>query len=53
MAYETIIYTVDAGIGRITINRPEAMNAITPGMLKELRMLFWKPGRTARSGLSY
>ena len=37
MAYETIIYSAEGGIGRIMINRPEAMNAITPAMLKELR----------------
>lgn len=37
MPYETIIYQEEAGIGRITFNRPEAMNAITPTMLKELK----------------
>lgn len=46
MSYETIIYKVeDGGIGRITINRPEAMNAITPGMLKELRDAILEAGR--------
>ena len=48
MAYETIIYTVDAGIGRITINRPEAMNAITPGMLKELRDAVLEAGKDSK-----
>lgn len=37
MVYETILYQVENSIGRITFNRPEAMNAITPTMLKELR----------------
>src|SRR5208337_2585602 len=37
MAYETILYKKESGIGRITINRPQAMNAITPGMLAELK----------------
>jgi enoyl-CoA hydratase len=37
MAYDTILYLKDSGIGRITINRPQAMNAITPGMLVELK----------------
>jgi len=45
MAYETIIYTVDAGIGRITFNRPEALNAITPTMLKELRDAVLEAGK--------
>jgi enoyl-CoA hydratase len=37
MAYETILYQTADGVGRITMNRPEAMNAITPAMLKELK----------------
>jgi enoyl-CoA hydratase len=37
MAYEQILYETAAGIARITMNRPEAMNAITPTMLKELK----------------
>ncbi len=37
MAYETITYHVSAGIGRITFNRPQVMNALTPSMLKEIR----------------
>lgn len=37
MAYETILYRADDGIGRITLNRPQAMNAISPTMLKELK----------------
>ena len=45
MPYETIIYSKDSGIGRITINRPDAMNAITPGMLKELKDAVLEAGR--------
>ena len=37
MAYETILYQAAGGVARITMNRPEAMNAITPTMLKELK----------------
>jgi enoyl-CoA hydratase/carnithine racemase len=37
MAYEQILYQAAAGIARITMNRPEAMNAITPLMLKEMK----------------
>lgn len=39
---------MDAGIGRITINRPEAMNAITPGMLKELRDAVLEAGKDSK-----
>jgi enoyl-CoA hydratase/carnithine racemase len=37
MPYVTITYQQDSGIGRITINRPEAMNAITLEVLGELK----------------
>lgn len=37
MPYETILYETRDEIGRITLNRPAAMNAITPGMLKEIK----------------
>ena len=37
MAYEQILYQAAGGVARITMNRPEAMNAITPAMLKELK----------------
>ena len=45
MSYETLIYAKDSGIGRITINRPDAMNAITPGMLKELKAAVLEAGK--------
>jgi len=45
MAYETLIYHKDSGIGRITINRPQAMNAITPAMLKELKTAVLEAGK--------
>ncbi|MHB8085270.1 MAG: enoyl-CoA hydratase/isomerase family protein, partial [Dehalococcoidia bacterium] len=45
MPYETLIYSKDSGIGRITINRPDAMNAITPGMLKELKAAVLEAGK--------
>ena len=34
--YETLLVESAGGAMRIALNRPEAMNAITPGMLKEL-----------------
>ena len=45
MAYETIIYKAEGELCRIIINRPEAMNAITPNMLKELRDAMLEAGR--------
>jgi enoyl-CoA hydratase len=45
MAYETIIYQAGGGIGRITLNRPQAMNAITPDMLKELKSVVLEAGK--------
>jgi len=45
MAYETITYQVSGGIGRITFNRPQVMNALTPGMLKELKAAVLRAGK--------
>jgi len=45
MAYETLIYQTDGGIGRIIFNRPQAMNAITPAMLKELKSAVLEAGK--------
>ncbi len=36
MDYKTIKYTVDGYIGRLTINRPEALNALNSEVLSEL-----------------
>ena len=44
MAYETILYQAENGIGRIIFNRPQAMNAITPTMLKELKTAVLEAG---------
>lgn len=35
MAYETIIYEKSEGIGVITLNRPQAMNTMTPQLIAE------------------
>ena len=45
MGFETIIYRKESGIGRISINRPQAMNAITPAMLTELKTAVLDAGR--------
>jgi len=36
MEYDEILYEVSGGIATITLNRPDALNAITPTMLAEL-----------------
>jgi enoyl-CoA hydratase len=35
MAYENIIFQIDAGIATITFNRPKALNALNPALLDE------------------
>jgi len=45
MAYENITYHVSGGIGRITFNRPQVMNALTPAMLKELKTAVLEAGK--------
>jgi 2-(1,2-epoxy-1,2-dihydrophenyl)acetyl-CoA isomerase len=34
--FETIVYEADAGVGRLTLNRPEQLNGITNLMLREM-----------------
>jgi enoyl-CoA hydratase/carnithine racemase len=36
MPYETILYDKSGPVATITLNRPEALNAITPQMTEEL-----------------
>lgn len=40
MAFTEITYEVENGIGRIVLNRPEALNAVTVHMLEELKTVF-------------
>lgn len=51
MTYETIIFHKDQGIARITINRPQAMNAITPAMLVELKNAILDAGNDKKVGV--
>ncbi|MGJ6125437.1 enoyl-CoA hydratase/isomerase family protein [Mycolicibacterium sp. Y3] len=40
MSYETIIYEVDGHKATITLNRPDALNALSPHMITELRSAY-------------
>src|SRR5436189_3245287 len=39
MAYETVIWEQDGGVGRLTLNRPETLNAWTAAFGEELKQL--------------
>jgi enoyl-CoA hydratase len=45
MPYETILYEPSGGIARITLNRPEKLNAISWGMQEELQRALWQADR--------
>ena len=39
MAYEHVVWEVDAGVGRITLNRPDSLNAWTEDFGRELKQV--------------
>jgi len=45
MAYENLIYEKGDGVARITINRPKAMNAISPALLAEIKAVLEEAGK--------
>ncbi len=45
MPYETILYEPGDGIARITLNRPEKLNAISWEMQEELQQALWQADR--------
>ncbi|MFE5476114.1 MULTISPECIES: enoyl-CoA hydratase-related protein [unclassified Nocardia] len=45
MSYKTIIYSVDAAVATITLNRPEARNGFTTAMADELGAAFTEADR--------
>jgi 2-(1,2-epoxy-1,2-dihydrophenyl)acetyl-CoA isomerase len=42
MAYQFILYDLSDGVGTVSLNRPDQMNALTPAMLQELSDVFRK-----------
>ena len=40
MSYKDLLYGVEDKIATVTLNRPERMNALTPGLMKELHSAF-------------
>ncbi len=40
MAYETVTWEQSGGVGRVTLNRPESLNAWVPAFGRELRQIF-------------
>jgi enoyl-CoA hydratase len=42
---DEVLYSVEAGIGRITINRPEKSNAMSPAVLARLRQVIEEAGK--------
>ena len=45
MAYQYLIYKKEGGIAKITINRPEVMNAISPALLSEMKAALEEAGK--------
>src|SRR6202035_1572512 len=49
MSYETILFEVDSGIARLTLNRPDKLNSFNTQMHREVRQaLSGEPIRSAR-----
>jgi enoyl-CoA hydratase len=48
MSYETVLYDTEDGIGIITLNRPESLNALSFKMKEEILLLFDKVEKDAQ-----
>ena len=51
MAFENVIYQKENGIARITINRPQAMNALNPATLSEIEAAVRQAGQDKEVGV--
>jgi 2-(1,2-epoxy-1,2-dihydrophenyl)acetyl-CoA isomerase len=45
MPYEHILFETEAGVARITLNRPDVLNSVNGGMARELRTAFTEIAR--------
>ena len=48
MDFETILYEIDGGKARITLNRPEKLNALSMRLQRELNAALWEADNDAR-----
>jgi len=51
MDYQDILYEVDQGIAKIVINRPDALNSLTPKVLSELHSAVQEAGQDNQVGV--
>jgi len=51
MDYQDVLYDVEQGIAKIVINRPDALNALTPKLLSELHSAVEEAGKDNRVGV--
>jgi enoyl-CoA hydratase/carnithine racemase len=51
MDYQDILYEVDQGIAKIIINRPDALNSLTPKVLSELHSAVQEAGQDNQVGV--
>ena len=51
MSYENIVYEKENRVVKITINRPKALNALSLGVLKELKAAMADAGRDEDVGV--
>ena len=47
MDFETILYEVEGGKARITLNRPEKLNALSMRLQRELNRALWEADNDA------
>jgi enoyl-CoA hydratase len=51
MDYQEVLYDVEQGIAKIVINRPDALNALTPSLLSELHNAVEEAGKDKKVGV--